>query len=315
MMRSGSTKAFALVGAMILSVACENASDTSLENSASAVTASDGLQVESAVRLPGEDWQMARDIARSALPSAALGTSDGPSAQDSAIPWPRLDLRLADIPSWAANPTWLEEGFEYARDPRFIVPKFYRGTPFPRRESWLYPDDGCWLRAELAAWRLGGAAFPRPGKIFAFGPLTVKTNNSPRGEVSWWFHVAPIVRGPVPHWLPMPDGSGPLLIEPVFVLDPAIDPSGPLLVQDWLLRMVTSLDEVKVAICSPFTYGPSSSCWRPTPVNEQAVIADQEFPFFGYEWLRQTLLHRDPRAVLGNDPPWAPDGGIPDGGL
>jgi hypothetical protein len=35
--------------------------------------------------------------------------------------------------------------------------------------------------------------WPVPGKIFAFGNLRVRTPNSVRGVVGWWYHVAPMV--------------------------------------------------------------------------------------------------------------------------
>ncbi len=57
----------------------------------------------------------------------------------------------------------------------------------------LYPDDGCWARAQEMCnifLELGLT----PGKVWNYGDLTVKTHNSPQCEVSWVYHVAPILQ-------------------------------------------------------------------------------------------------------------------------
>ena len=85
--------------------------------------------------------------------------------------------------------------------------------------------------------------YPLPGKVFAFGNLTVKTDHSPRGSVSWWYHVAPVVEV---------EGEK-------FVLDPAIEFSRPLSLSEWLSRMGDP-SRIKVSFCGSGTYIPSDSC-------------------------------------------------------
>ncbi|MGA9564360.1 MAG: protein-glutamine glutaminase family protein [Candidatus Korobacteraceae bacterium] len=63
---------------------------------------------------------------------------------------------------------------------------------YPPCIPFLYPDDGCWARAQEMCnifLQLGVT----PGKIWNYGNLQVNTRNSPQCEVSWVYHVAPIL--------------------------------------------------------------------------------------------------------------------------
>jgi Glutaminase len=61
----------------------------------------------------------------------------------------------------------------------------------------LYPDDGCWARANEMC-RLMKLQGLRPQKVWIQGGLHVATRNSPTCSVTWGWHVAPTlcVRGP-----------------------------------------------------------------------------------------------------------------------
>ena len=62
------------------------------------------------------------------------------------------------------------------REARFV---FGRDQPeFARRSSWLYPDDGCFARAALAADNLARWSFAPVAKIFVFGDLDVRTGQT-----------------------------------------------------------------------------------------------------------------------------------------
>ncbi|MCB0378695.1 MAG: hypothetical protein KDD33_09400, partial [Bdellovibrionales bacterium] len=155
-----------------------------------------------------------------------------------------------------------------------------------RRITWLYPDDGCYYRAGLFVDKARELGFEAPSRVFVFGNLTVKTNNHPDGEVSWWYHTAPIVR----------------LGSEVFVLDPAIQPQEPLPIADWILTQVPKLSEVSVSYCSGDTYGPHSACDPSQLLTSESV--SRSLYFFQWEWDRQEDLGRDPEKVLGDEPPW-----------
>jgi hypothetical protein len=81
--------------------------------------------------------------------------------------------------------------------------------------------------------------------------LYLKTENDPRGVVSWGGHVAPAVR----------------VEDTIVVLDPAIDPLGPMPMLRWLGLQPTSLSDVVVALCRD--YADDSGCFAETPVEPQ----------------------------------------------
>jgi hypothetical protein len=95
-------------------------------------------------------------------------------------------------------------------------------TGAPPCIPFLYARDGCYARAHQMC-RLIIADGDEPGKIWNFGHLTVKTPNEPRCEVSWWFHVAPVLQV---------DTAGPLGPQ-LYIVDPSLFP-GPVPVQNWV---------------------------------------------------------------------------------
>lgn len=153
-----------------------------------------------------------------------------------------------------------------------------------RRLSWLFPDNGCFARAELMADEAARLGVTKPAKIFVFGNLSVDTDFHPDGKVTWWYHVAPVVR----------------VADDVFVLDPAVDPFRPLLVKEWVSRMNSS---VEVSICNTHSYDPESVC--DYGGNSQALRAERDQAYFLVEeWERILDLGRSPEFDLGDYPPW-----------
>jgi hypothetical protein len=123
---------------------------------------------------------------------------------------------LSRVPVWQDKQT-LDNLFYRLRDERFINPQ----SSFPRRSTWLYPDDGCYARAGLMAERLTGwheFTGNALAKIFAFGNLKVLTANNSRGAVYWWYHVAVIAAVNAEY----------------YILDPAVEPRAPLPLKKWL---------------------------------------------------------------------------------
>lgn len=191
---------------------------------------------------------------------------------------------------WNSVPStpYLEELFSDLRDERFLTVK--EKPDFSRRMSWLYPQDGCWIRAALMKqlsikWNQG-----TPKKLFIFGNLNVKTENAPGGSVSWWYHVVPVFK----------DGSG-----NVMVLDPAIEPKHPLLAKDWVLTQVEKLESAQLSLCSGDAYWPSSQCLDPK-AGEDENANQQIMTYLDLEWRNLVDLKRDPEKELGNSPPWKP---------
>lgn len=208
------------------------------------------------------------DLDKSALNAARYYTSD--NALPQATVWFEEDI----VPR-----------FEKFRDIRFL--KWRRNLDFPRRSSWLYPDDGCYARAALAIRNLFKWNYEVPKKVFAFGNLKVYTKNSRSGYVTWWYHVAPIIEN---------DGVK-------YVLDPALSPKSPLTLKTWLSKMGKP-SSMQVAICASGSYVPGSSCTRVTDGQEERAMSDQQ-NFLNYEWDRLKALGRDPKKELGDKPPWS----------
>jgi hypothetical protein len=177
--------------------------------------------------------------------------------------------------------------FERIRDER-IYPWSLGGTSFPRRITWLYPDDGCFARADVFIHRAGTEG-RRMAKVFAFGDLLLPTAYHPERQVSWWFHVAPLVRST----------GGTAL-----VLDPAIEPERPLPVAEWAARFGLAATAPGFAVCSTATYGPEDACREPhegLSMSDSVGILDD---FFDVEWRRVRALGLQPDRLLGADPPW-----------
>lgn len=87
-----------------------------------------------------------------------------------------------------------------------------------------YPVDGCYARAHMMNERIAERYGYTPDKAWAFGDLQVNTN-TPYGEISWGYHVAPVVH--------VKDVNG--NVTPM-VLDPSIE-SGPVTVAQWQATM------------------------------------------------------------------------------
>ena len=178
--------------------------------------------------------------------------------------------------------------FEAVRDARYL--KDTVRDSFLRRSSWLYPQDGCWIRAELARKQALQNKLGNLLKVFIFGALSVKTANALAGHVTWWYHVAPIFKDP----------SGKVL-----VLDPAIDPFAPLAFEEWVLNMVPLLDKAQFSLCAGTSYSPMDTCATAIEIPDSDVQSDQ-VRYLNLEWANLVLLSRNPEEELGDNPPWLP---------
>ncbi len=192
-------------------------------------------------------------------------------------------LDYSNLPE--VSPMAVQENFVYVRDYQFLKDSSHN---ILRRSTWMYPDDGCYARAELMAQNLEQASKEQPVKVFAFGNLTVRTKNSQSGAVSWWYHVAIAYKSDNKLW----------------VLDPSLEPSRPVTIQEWGNMMGLKRSQISFAICSVNTYDPERECNNPEKVTRNFAISDQSY-FLKPEWERLLTLKRSPQQELGDQPPWA----------
>jgi hypothetical protein len=178
------------------------------------------------------------------------------------------------------------QNFSFIRDLRFMEDHDRRG--FFRRSTWLFPVDGCYARAQLGVSHLKNGRQQPPKKIFVYGDLAVNTPNAPSGEVTWWYHVAPIVS----------------VAGVEFVLDPALEASRPLTKDEWLKRQSQRIDDLEIAICDSGTYLPYDQCEN-NPVGDREISAlNDQREFLTPERQRLLKLKRNPDRELGDQPPW-----------
>jgi hypothetical protein len=245
---------------------------------------------QSAVRTGQEPWS--RAAARSYTstwiqnifsPRVHLRISYGERAVEGRKYW--NDIDQAEIPEWPQKDEDFYHSFREVRDQRFLRTSVF--SSFPRRISWLYPDDGCFVRAELMEHLLEKSGFPTGAKIFAFGDLKIKTENSPQGSVGWWYHVAIAFK----------------MKNKVFVFDPAIEPRWPLLMEEWTSQMSEDPSSVSFSICHRNTTGPFDDCHNPK-IRPLSFIEELQQDYLEMEWDRVVSMERDPKKVLGDEPPW-----------
>lgn len=243
---------------------------------------SQSFQDKSARREPGVSYQ----AYKSRMTIFNLGRAASPftsrSAVDSAVRFG--DGNLPKATAWTSEKEMLQR-FRQFRDVRFLSDRAHPN--FPRRSTWLYPDDGCFARAALVNRNLTRLSVTVPSKVFVFGDLNVHTPNAPGGEVTWWYHVAPLVE----------------VGDRKFVLDPAIEPRFPLPLEEWLAKMSGTPQNLEVAVCGSGSYTPYDSCEKVTDGLENEAESDQ-MGYLGPEWSRLESLNRDPRRELGDNPPW-----------
>jgi hypothetical protein len=202
------------------------------------------------------------------------------SAYERRIPYTSLDLR--SIPTLAGFEE-MTKLFELVRENKFFKDDLHQ---LERRLTWLYPDDGCWARAELAS-DLLLQHNKVSKKIFAFGNLVVKSSNASAGEVYWWYHVA----------------NSFSLGGIAYIFDPAIDPYAPMTLAEWNKAMGGEVGEIEYSLCHPLTFDPEFSCDVATE-NGVEMARNDETEYLLAEWLRVLELGRNPQDELGAKPPW-----------
>lgn len=182
---------------------------------------------------------------------------------------------------WQGSQKSLQTTFERVRDAQVLTDS---RPQMLRRPTWLYPDDGCFARAEVITQEIKAQSLPAPAKIFAFGQLTVNTSYSPSGKADWWYHVV-VGYNVGGAWL---------------VFDPSIDFFRPLALKDWIDLMGGNAE---IAVCESTAIDPDSFCKSQAALGVKEAY-DLETPFLDSEWDRLIELDRNPRLELGDEPPW-----------
>lgn len=193
------------------------------------------------------------------------------------------ELNLNSIPE-VENTTILNQLFVQLRDNRTYT--WDKMSNFLRRIPWLYPFDGCYLRAQLISENTKNLLHLTPYKVFAFGDLQFTDHDN---QINWWYHVASLLRV----------GSE------VFVLDPTIESKKPLTIQDWASKIHADPLQAQFSICKSGTISPIDSCdleesaWN--TFDETSTLQD----FLEYEWnYVSSSFGSDPEKTLGDFPPW-----------
>lgn len=194
-------------------------------------------------------------------------------------------LNSADIPEvqeWAE----LQRYFEVARDRRNLrwiqMPKFLRRTTF------LYPQDGCFLRAALMNRSLMAQFISPLPKIFVFGNLKAESPYEKNGSIYWYFHVALAVR-----WQSQ-----------VYVIDPSLNGERPLPLAEWYSLMGVSSATAETRLCDPQSYSPFDRCIGGQGFLEEKQRDDHTQYYLAAEWNNLEKLGYDPEKLLNHLPPW-----------
>jgi hypothetical protein len=158
-------------------------------------------------------------------------------------------------------------------------------TAAPACVPFIFPDDGCWVRAHaLTSW-LRQVRRIEPGKAWIYGHLQLRTPNHPRCVVTWAFHVAPVVRV----------GNG---YDDLLVIDPSVSARA-VPVADWKAALGDAQAIVQVTDAS--VYKQSTPC---VGVFEGCGEFERNLKFFQACLLaRAKGLPEPPPYACGTGPP------------
>jgi hypothetical protein len=221
-------------------------------------------------------------------------SSDPPSK----VQLPLGSLDQTTLPAWTRAD--LDRAFSRVRDTRaFSSDVAVNGEPenFPRRLPWLFPSNGCEVRAIFAEQLVakpaeGWAPLASPKRIFLFPPkgklLQFATSLEDAGFVEWKVHVANIVAV---------DGAP-------FILDPAVEPRHALPLDEWAGRTFDDIHALGAALCSPNSYRPDDDPCNPaSPAARDEATASMRMTL-RMEWATLKLRGLDTFKLLGDAPPW-----------
>jgi hypothetical protein len=250
------------------------------------ISANPLLAQESAIRQPGQNWREALEI-QSLQNAVFREQATNRSAMGESITYEE-GFDISYLPVWTGSEQQLQMAFEKMRDERPYVSSSQ--PDFPRRSTWLYPRDKCYTRAGHAARSFEKQNWNRPGKIFAFGDLSYKTEFDPRGATHWSYHVAAAYR----------------VGNRALILDPSVDFNHPLSLPAWLATFTKRPTSVEIAVCDTYSYSAGSRCRGNSTISEDRSIR-QQIELLSTEWNSLVNLNKNPSRLLGDQPPWLRD--------
>lgn len=259
---------------------------------ASAVAAEEPLI--SAARDPEEPWHLAlrRQFDRSIRRADTDIAAPVAITVAAAAKYYRSDLDISTLPEWTMGEETLTQALHHVRDERMYVDD--SRPDFLRRALWLYPYNACFVRAAHIAQGMERLGLLRPGKVFVFGDLRLKTPYDKRGRVLWSYHVAAAYR----------------VGNRVVILDAAIDHMKPIPLEVWLAAITDDITKVKVSVCDTFSYSPINPCQGGLKRQERSTVNHLK-SYLPDEWRRLQNLNMDPVKLLGTEPPWLAPGATP----
>lgn len=254
-------------------------------------TVSYANNISSAYRPLNEDWKITSN-------KHYISTSES-TILSTAIAWdmsslPKQQALLNTITVWP-NYQIIQEQFEYLRDNKYLTDPM--GIQLKRGIPWRYPLDWCFARAAAAVSLYDNHALPRPAKVFAFGNLQLLSpyGPSPDNVLSFWYHVAPIVR----------DQS----TNQIYVLDPALNFNQPLPLENWLKQLVelSSDRQLQVNVCNGYGSTPYAVCSKATREDEKES-ADKVTKLLPTEWdhLQAKGINAEQLFSPAAKPPYSP---------
>jgi hypothetical protein len=254
-----------------------------LKCSAVFLLASPLMAQESAIRHPNQGWRDALEIQLRQNVSFREQTANR-SAMGESIPY-QNGFDISYLPIWPGTEQQLQSAFEKMRDERIY--KTATEPDFPRRSTWLYPRDKCYTRAGHAARSFENQNWIRPGKVFAFGDLSYKTEFDPRGATHWSYHVAAAYR----------------VGDRALILDPSVDFHRPVSLATWISLFSRQPYDVEIAVCDTYSYSAGSRCRGNGKISEERSMR-QQIDLLSVEWNSLVNLDKNPTRLLGDQPPW-----------
>ncbi len=195
----------------------------------------------SAVRLPNQSWQAALSQKVNLSEENVLTSNKNQAFTESAD-------NMGGVPEWTHGLAELNAFSEAAHKVRrYNNPN---NQNYQRRAPWLYPLDGCFAKAAHISAFAKAQGRVAPGKVFAFGNLSILTKLSKTGNVHWSYHVV----------------SAYHIASEIYVLDPVVSEmdhvphTGVMKLADWLAKIAKKPNEIRISLCDANAYDPSSKC-------------------------------------------------------
>ena len=202
-----------------------------------------------------------------------------------------INVDFNTVPSWSRKEVM--EGFYLVRDHKHLPCSNVVGNK--RAIPWLYPENGCFVKAALARRLLALKGYPNIRKLFVFGDFKYKSRWAETGYVSFKFHVAVATR----------------VGDEIYILDPSVEYERPLLLLDWCQKLTSESQNsnIEYSLCNDMTVSHNSECDEVDERNEIGVRKElpHTMEFFAMEYLAKEYenIHQlglDPKTLLAIKP-------------